>query len=228
MVSDAGSFSDPEPEASDPPSLVVLNDGRTVLIDMKSHKQLLLPGAFEWKIHPGETDSSYLLECLSGPHPKRYVHKALQSSKVQPLGSEVPAPAAAASLPKPSVTIPVAVAGEDPKLKETPKEKGPEDPPREKLTPKEKGPEDPPKEKETLEPESNLKETLDKEKTAEKPKEKTAEKPKEKTAEKPKEKTAEKPKETAPKAKAEATKETPKPKAKKDGGSESPLADDLT
>jgi len=83
---DAGSFSDAEPAAhdavSDPPEVICLDDGRSVLVDVSIGKQLLLPGKFEWAVKKATDDkgaTTYMLECLTGSHVPRSVSKALST-----------------------------------------------------------------------------------------------------------------------------------------------------
>eukprot|EP00435_Cladocopium_sp_Y103_P073033 s8_g42.t1 len=93
--SDVGGFSDMDVDSPDPvtpkvPAIRVLSDGRSVLLDPETNKQLVLPGKHEWKI--GEKKGNYTLECITkGANiPSRYVSKALESSKVTELGATIP------------------------------------------------------------------------------------------------------------------------------------------
>ena len=112
LAEEVGSFSDGEQAdanaAPDPPDVVVLNDGRSVLIDYGMGKQLLLPGKFEWAVKAVDADKGadgYIIECVSGSHAPRSVAKALSGSKACPLGTTVPAESA----PKPRAKTPFVV-----------------------------------------------------------------------------------------------------------------------
>jgi len=94
VTSDAGGFSDDEVVAAqDPPSIVVLDDGRSVLVDVSANKQLLLPGKHGWQVmSDGNTPPRFVLKCLDGPHGTRYVDKAFAlSKKTTVIGEEIPA-----------------------------------------------------------------------------------------------------------------------------------------
>eukprot|EP00435_Cladocopium_sp_Y103_P043762 s756_g12.t1 len=94
-MSDVGGFSDMDEDSAEDrpkiPIIQVLSDGRSVLMDYQSNKQLLLPGKHEWKI--GERKGNHTLECISSGAniPTRYVNKALESSKVTEIGATLAA-----------------------------------------------------------------------------------------------------------------------------------------
>lgn len=101
-----GGFSDEEePAVVEPPYLVSLDDGRTVVIDPHHGKQLLLPGNHDWSIQIGSGPENHVLLCKSDAFPKRYVHKALESSRATAIGEVIPAVVAK---PKPAVQVKVA------------------------------------------------------------------------------------------------------------------------
>ena len=90
-----GGFSEDEDEAANDtvtgPSLVVLDDGRTVLIDTHEGKQLLLPGNHEWSLYIGSGPQQHVLLCKNDAYPNRYVYKALESSQATAIGETIPA-----------------------------------------------------------------------------------------------------------------------------------------
>ena len=91
-MSDVGGFSDMEVDSPGPqpipPIIKVLSDGKSVLIDHESKKQLILPGKNLWKI--GEHKGCHTLECLSDRNiSTRYVSKALGSSKATAIDGNI-------------------------------------------------------------------------------------------------------------------------------------------
>lgn len=93
-MSDVGGFSEMEVDSPGPqpipPIIRVLSDGKSVLIDHESKKQLILPGKNLWKI--GERKGCHTLECLSDQNiSARYVSKALESSKATDIDENIPA-----------------------------------------------------------------------------------------------------------------------------------------
>jgi hypothetical protein len=92
-MSDVGGFSDMEVDSPGPqpipPIIKVLSDGKSVLIDHESKKQLILPGKNLWKI--GERKGCHTLECLSDQNiSTRYVSKAWGSSKATAIDENIP------------------------------------------------------------------------------------------------------------------------------------------
>lgn len=100
--------------------LVVLDDGRTVLIDQAKNQQLLPPKKFEWNITPAP-EGEYYLECMSGGFEKRLVSKALSlSSKTTEVGATIP-PEPTVPVPMPKVSVAKTALPKPPSLAATPK-----------------------------------------------------------------------------------------------------------